>query len=157
MLRDLLGEIWQRLPYGLRRWGVRRMNTRFTVTAAGVVSNDEGHVLLLRHIFRPGSGWGLPGGFIEAGEHPQEALRRELQEETGLEVDQVELFETRAFKHTRQIEIVFRCHSTGQANPQSMEVDRAVWFPLTSLPEGLPADQCRLIKRALMNGVIGQD
>ena len=153
MLKDLLGGIWHRLPHRLRRWGVRRMNARFTVTAAGVVCNDEGQVLLLRHVFRPGSGWGLPGGFIEAGEHPQEGLRRELHEEIGLDVDRLELFETRTFRGVRQIEIVFRCHSTGHASPQSMEVDRAVWFPLNSLPEGLPSDQRLLIKRALMNGV----
>jgi len=40
---------------------------------------------------------------------------------------------------------------------QSMEVDRAVWFPPNSLPEGLPADQQELIKRAVTNGAKGRD
>ena len=114
-------------------------------------------MLLLRHLFRLGSGWGLPGGFIEAGEQPHDALRRELREEIGLEVEEIEVFETRAFNRPKQIEILFRCYATGQARPQSMEVDRAVWFPPNSLPEGLPADQQELIKRAVTNGAKGRD
>ena len=136
---------------------MRLTNTRFTVTAAGLVFNDQGEILLLKHLFRPGSGWGLPGGFIEAGEQPRDALLRELREETGLELEQIEIFETRAFKRPMQIEIVFRCYAAGEARPQSMEVDRAVWFPPNSLPEGLPADQQELIKRAVTNGAKGRD
>ena len=136
---------------------MRLTNTRFTVTAAGLVFNDQGEILLLKHLFRPGSGWGLPGGFIEAGEQPRDALLRELREETGLELEQIEIFETRAFRRPMQIEIVFRCYAAGEARPQSMEVDRAVWFPPHSLPEGLPADQQELIKRAVTNGAKGRD
>ena len=157
MLRNLLGAIWLGLPKTLRRWSIRATQTRFTVTAAGLVFNDQGEILLLKHLFRPGSGWGLPGGFIEAGEQPRDALLRELREETGLELEQIEIFETRTFKRPMQIEIVFRCYAAGEARPQSMEVDRAVWFPPNSLPEGLPADQQELIKRALTNGAKGRD
>src|SRR5260370_35968593 len=98
MLRNLLGAIWLRLRRTLRGWGMPATPTRFTVTAAGLVFNDQGEVLLLKHLFRPGSGWGLPGGFIEAGEQPREALRRELREEIGLELEELQIFETRAFK-----------------------------------------------------------
>ncbi len=157
MLRNLLAAIWLRLPKTLRRWGMRATHTRFTVTAAGLVFNDQGEVLLLKHLFRPGSGWGLPGGFIEAGEQPREALRRELREEIGLELEELQIFETRAFKRLRQIEIVFHCYATGEARPRSMEVDRAVWFAPTSLPQGLPADQQELIERAVTNGAKGRN
>ena len=87
MLKKLLGALWLRAPKSLRRWGVRLVEPRFTVTAGAVVQDEEGRVLLLHHRYRAGSGWGIPGGFLEKGEQPEEALRRELREEVGLEVD----------------------------------------------------------------------
>ena len=50
-----------------------------------------GRVLLGRRRSDPSAGlWDLPGGFVDEDEHPEQALHRELQEETGLEVDLVE-------------------------------------------------------------------
>lgn len=154
MLKDVLGAIWRHAPKSLRRWSMRVTNARFTVTAGGIILNGRGEVLLLKHLFRPGSGWGLPGGFMVAGEQPEEALRRELAEEIGLSLDKVEILQARTFRKPRQVEIIFRCYSNGVAKPRSMEVDRAVWFAPTSLPEGLPADQRRLIELVVVNGGI---
>ena len=67
---------------------MRFTHARFTVTAGAVIFNDKGEVLLLKHRFRAGSGWGLPGGFMETDEQPIDALRRELREEIGLEVEE---------------------------------------------------------------------
>jgi 8-oxo-dGTP pyrophosphatase MutT (NUDIX family) len=52
--------------------------------AAALISRDDGHVLLVRK--RATESFMQPGGKIEAGEHPQAALRRELSEELGIEV-----------------------------------------------------------------------
>ena len=98
MLNDLLGAIWRRVPKRLRRWTVRVSHPRFAVTAGAVVTDARGRVLLLKHRFRPGSGWGMPGGFIEKDEQPEDALRRELREEVGLEIEHARLLTVRAFK-----------------------------------------------------------
>ena len=90
-----VAKLWRWLPPRIRRWSMRVTQTRFTVTAAALIFNDAGHVLLLKHRFRTGSGWGIPGGFLEAGENPEQALRRELREEVGLELEQVEIFTAR--------------------------------------------------------------
>jgi 8-oxo-dGTP diphosphatase len=152
MLKNLLEGIWRRTPKIMRRWTMRLTQARFTVTAAGIIVDNVGRVLLLKHRFRPGSGWGMPGGFIVAGEQPEEGLRRELREEIGLELECAQLIGTRAFKKPRQIEIIFRCRPKGDALPQSMEIRKAAWFSPDSLPAGLPEDQGRLIKLVLIDG-----
>ena len=127
---------------------MRLTNTRFTVTAGAIIFNNKGEVLLLKHRFRPGSGWGLPGGFLEKGEQPIEALRRELREEIGLEVDEPKVFAARSFKKPTQVEVLFRCRANAHVKPLNMEVERAEWFAIDSLPEGLPRDQRVYIERA---------
>jgi ADP-ribose pyrophosphatase YjhB (NUDIX family) len=134
---------------------VRFSHPRFAVTAGAIVTDSRGRVLLLKHRFRPGSGWGLPGGFIEQGEQPGEALRRELREEIGLEVEQLRLFTVRAFKKPKQVEIVFMgqaMSAIGSLEELSFEIQEAGWFLPGEFPPELPRDQAALIKRALNDG-----
>jgi ADP-ribose pyrophosphatase YjhB (NUDIX family) len=55
--------------------------------AAGVIVTVEGQVVLLQRGIEPGYGrWVFPGGFVDRGEHPREAARREAWEEAQIEV-----------------------------------------------------------------------
>jgi ADP-ribose pyrophosphatase YjhB (NUDIX family) len=57
-------------------------------TATAVLVDDAGRVLLGRRALDPDKDrWDLLGGFVDEGEHPLDALRRELLEETGLEIE----------------------------------------------------------------------
>ncbi|HKG22837.1 MAG TPA: NUDIX domain-containing protein [Blastocatellia bacterium] len=149
MLKKVLGMLWRRAPKRLRRLGVYASESRFTVTAGAVVIDKENRVLLLKHVFRVGSGLGIPGGFISKGEQPEDAIRRELREEVELEVEEPELAFVRTHKHINQVEIIFLCRPSGPARAGSFEIQTLGWFALDSLPRELSRDQRKIIERAL--------
>ena len=60
------------------------MNYTHFVSVAGLVSNDNGEILLIKS---PRRGWEYPGGMVEPGETFQEALIREIKEETGVDAE----------------------------------------------------------------------
>lgn len=148
-MKTLLGKLWRRLPPRVRTFGVRFVMPRFIATVGGVIEDDAGRILLLKHRFRAGNGWGVPGGFLNAGEHPEAALRRELREEVGLELRAAHL----AFIRTRKRHIEFIYHATSGATatltPRNIEIVALDWFALDALPPKLAQDQHRIIRRAL--------
>ena len=60
------------------------MNPTHFVSVAALVTNDAGEILLVKSPWR---GWEYPGGLIEPGETFQEALHREVREESGVEIE----------------------------------------------------------------------
>lgn len=78
----LAGESLVSFLIDLRRlyWRIVKPRTR---GARAILVSPEGQVLLVRHTYV--AGWFLPGGACERGEGDEAALRREIQEELGLE------------------------------------------------------------------------
>lgn len=60
-----------------------KMNYTHFVSVAGLVCNEKDEILLINS---PRRGWEYPGGMVEPGETFQEALKREIKEETGVDV-----------------------------------------------------------------------
>lgn len=149
MLIKFFGDVWRHLPGALRRRMVRIGQHRFTVTAGALIFDDENRILLLEHVFRPDSRWGIPGGFLGKGEQPDVALRRELLEEVALEVTDVQFLFARTLPRPRQVEIYFLCKAAGAPSPSSFEIMKAEWFTIDNLPADLSRDQRKIINRAL--------
>jgi 8-oxo-dGTP diphosphatase len=64
------------------------MATRRIPCVGAVIMDRDGRLLLIRRGHEPGAGlWSLPGGRIEPGETDEQAVAREVREETGLIVD----------------------------------------------------------------------
>ena len=70
-----------------------------TLGVRGVVLDQQNQVFLIRHTYVPG--WHLPGGGIDPGEQPADALARELHEETGLELLDARLLDARSYTARR--------------------------------------------------------
>ncbi|MGI8555942.1 MAG: NUDIX hydrolase [Pyrinomonadaceae bacterium] len=150
MWKKILGKFWRKTPSIIRRKTIRFTQTKFTVSVGAVVVNGEGKVLLLDHVFRPASGWGIPGGFIEAGEPPEKAVRRELCEEIGLELENVELYQAQTLD--RHVEILFRARARGKGAVKSFEINRIGWFEINRLPAKMNRSQKQIIEEILTAG-----
>jgi len=147
MVIGILAKVWKLIPRKARISLTRVTQTKFTVSAAGIITNEAGQVLLLNHILRPLSGWGLPGGFLEPFEQPEAAFRREIIEETGLEVRDVSIYRVRTIR--RHIEIIFLAKGVGTAEVRSREITELNWFSIDQMPGEMSLDQQFLIRRAL--------
>lgn len=147
MSQTFLAKVWRSTPPFLRRWGMRLAHFRFTVSAGAVVFREDGRVLLLDHRFRPGSGWGVPGGFIERNESPETAVRRELKEETGLDLTDVQILLARTVD--THMEIIFVARGSGTPVVSDWEIASADWFDPAAMPPELSKGQRDLIERAV--------
>lgn len=152
MLYVLMSKIWKRLPRKGRIFLSRSLQTKFTVSAAGIITNENGEVLLLNHILRPVAGWGVPGGFMETGEQPETTFRREIKEETGIEVRDVTIYRARTIR--RHIELIFLAKGVGTAEVRSKEITELGWFAVDAMPTEMSLDQQFLIKNALASSTV---
>ena len=70
----------------------QRQYPKQPLVGVGAVVIRDGKILLVKRAFPPGQGkWSFPGGLVEVGEKLSEACARETEEETGIEVDVLEL------------------------------------------------------------------
>ncbi|HZJ71633.1 MAG TPA: NUDIX domain-containing protein [Planctomycetota bacterium] len=108
------------------------------VPAAGAIIERDGRILLARRGAPPYAGtWDVPGGFVEAGEHPERALRRELREELGVAPRSVRFagFYTDTYGPggLPLMAIIYTAQVTGRPRAAS-DVSEVAWFPRDRLP-----------------------
>jgi 8-oxo-dGTP diphosphatase len=98
---------------------------RHSVSVSGVIPDDHGRVLLIRR--RDNQHWEPPGGVLELAETIRDGLRREIREETGLDIEPDAL--TGVYKNMPRgiIALVFRCKITGGYLTANDEVTAFHW------------------------------
>jgi ADP-ribose pyrophosphatase YjhB (NUDIX family) len=104
----------------------------------GILERD-GRILLARRAHDPRRGhWDLPGGFVNETEHPLDALRREFLEETGLDVEPVELLriDIEAYDHRHVFSVTWIVRADGEPVAAD-DVEELRWFARDELPDEL--------------------
>jgi 8-oxo-dGTP diphosphatase len=145
----LLARLWHGLGGGLQWRMLWLTQAKFLVSVAGVVRDDDGRFLLLRHRFWPAGSWGLPGGYAHGSERLEDALARELREETGCRIEGQRLLCVNSGYRFR-VEVVFTARlASGVTDLDRREVLAADFFPPDALPAGLLRDHRALIARAV--------
>jgi ADP-ribose pyrophosphatase YjhB (NUDIX family) len=151
-LKSQLLWLWKEVPLsqGARTQILRILNPTFLVGAVALIQDERGRVLLLEHTYRTQAPWGLPGGWLKKRETPQEGLKRELAEETGMDVEVKELAAAEMYAG-REVALLFRCHVlSGEFRP-SEEATQCGYFAWDELPP-LPANQRSLLELAKARG-----
>ncbi len=145
-VKRLVAWVWHRLA-GWAQWRLLWVRqAKFMVGVTGVVRDDEGRVLLLRHRLWPeGRQWGCPGGYAEKGETFEQTVAREVREETGLEVRVGELVRLRSGYRLR-LEVAYEARVVGGTlDIDTMEILEARWCAPGDLPDGLQEEHRKLI------------
>lgn len=105
-------------------------------TVGALIFDAEGWLFLMRsHKWR--GKWVLPGGHIELGERMEEALRREIKEETNLDIRDIEfvcfqefIYDERFWKPCHFIFFDFACRTDSTEVRLNSEAQEYVWVPL---------------------------
>lgn len=122
-------------------------NRPLLLTGVGVgVFNEKGEILLQKNL---DGRWGIPGGFIELNESAEEAGRREILEETGIEIGNLQLVTVVSGSHTHTIlkngheyysvTIIYATNDIrgGELKADGIETTEVGFFELLKMPESL--------------------
>ncbi len=133
---------------------LKRRQDIVTLGVQGIIVDESSRVLLIRHGYR--AGWHFPGGGVERGEEIEEALKREVLEETGVVVLQPPRligiyahFDIYPGDHV----ILYRIdHWHRERVPEpNAEIAEHGFFALDALPEALSPGTSRRVKEVFGN------
>lgn len=132
MFKEIVGKIWRKTPPRVRSKIIRTTQKKFTASAGALVTNQKNEILLLDHVLRAKSGWGIPGGFMNHGEQPEQTVSREIMEEVGLEINEITMLRVRTIG--RHLEMLFSAEAEGEPEVLSREIKSAGWFAIDEIP-----------------------
>lgn len=139
MVKIVLLKVWRMLPM----WGQavlsRIVRPLFQVFAVAVVFDDKDRILLVKTTYNSVHPWGMPGGSLEYGETLEDAVVREVWEETSLKVEIERFLFVKTWTPDR-VGMYYICHiEEGEFTP-SDEVSEIGYFPMANLPDVRPLD-----------------
>lgn len=145
MIKIFLLKIWRVLPSWLQLIASRLIRPLFQVFAAAVIFDQDKNIFLVKSTYQRFHPWGLPGGSLEYGEHPEEAVIRELLEETSLHICIEKLILVNSWLPDR-VGFYYLCKIIDGTFHSSDEVSDFDYFSVDNLPDVRPIDR-DMIKR----------
>ncbi|MFJ6515930.1 NUDIX hydrolase [Streptomyces sp. NPDC091406] len=121
-----------------------------SVSVAGVVVREDGRVLTIK---RADNGtWEPPGGVLELAEAPEDGVRREVYEETGVKVQVDRL--TGVYKNTSRgiVALVFRCRVEGGHEQRTDEASAVEWLTSDEVTSRMAEVYAVRVTDALLDG-----
>lgn len=111
------------------------MTHKCVKTTVGAICRQEDKILLALRNHDPFyNHWCLPGGHIDFGEKPEQAMKREVAEETGLQVISYQFFnyynEFYSERDWHAVALIFSAQVSGKLRRQLAEVQQLAWFSL---------------------------
>jgi NAD+ diphosphatase len=101
-----------------------------------LVERADGRALLARNAHFPGPMWSVLAGFVEPGETLEEAVRREVREEVGVEIEQVAYFGSQPWPFPHSLMVGFTARwASGEITVDGDEIAEARWFAAGDLPQ----------------------
>lgn len=124
---------FQKLPGPFKRLLVRAGTPNYTVGAVCALEHD-GAVLMLSQPHR--AGWSLPGGLLDHGETPAQAVAREVSEEVGLQIEPGDVVAVGVHPHTQSVDVIFRVSLDHRPEVAlSTEARRSRWFGYSEIED----------------------
>ena len=107
---------------------------RIAPVVMGLILRDQQFLLARSPHFAPGV-YSAIAGYCEPGESLEMALKREIREEVGLEVRNIQYFKSQSWPFPHSLMVAFTCHyQSGTVVPQAGEIEDARWFSIDALP-----------------------
>ena len=139
-MKPLLLKIWMRFPFWLQRILSPFVRPSFHVFASAVIFNQEKQILLEKLTYQEIHPWGLPGGNLNVGEEPEDAVVREVKEELGFDIKTKKLLMTKNANAKNILGLFYWCEITGGCFNPTLEVSEIKYFALDDLPGVRPSD-----------------
>jgi ADP-ribose pyrophosphatase YjhB (NUDIX family) len=117
---------------------------KHSVRVAGIVIREDGMILTIQR--RDNGHWEPPGGVLELDETFEAGVRREVREETGVDVEVERL--TGVYKNLPRgiVALVFRCRPRGDRVESTAEATRVRWLTVDEVTEHM--DQAYAVRVA---------
>lgn len=121
------------------------------------IRDEEDRVLLAHNMAWPDNRASFPAGFVEAGESPRRAVIREMEEEIGLHVADIEYLGAQPWPGPRSLMLAFDARVVGEGTPRpdGVEIDWAAFYSRDEYREALRSGRLRVPRKtAIANSML---